>query len=135
MNLQDIRKYYEYPVHLTAATCRASNSAPRTPSNPAATAIHKFCLARLQFGEMAEQAVGCGPLGNKRAVFCCRIPRPEEVSVQPTPKTSWECVICAFHELKGRGEHQRPRLHFTRRTALTSSRAFSFGLQIPQDLD
>ena len=49
MNLQDIRKYYEYPVidccNLSGVEYRAENTL-----EPGGDAIHKFCLARLQFG-------------------------------------------------------------------------------------
>ena len=87
MNLQDIRKYYEYPVidccNLQGVEFRAENTL-----EPGGDAIHKFCLARLQFGEMAEQAIYCGPLSNKRAVFVVEY-TARKASAQKTPKTSW----------------------------------------------
>ena len=68
MNLQNIRKYYEYPVidccNLQGVEFRAENTL-----EPGGDAIHKFCLARLQFGLMSEPTVACGPLSNKRATF------------------------------------------------------------------
>ena len=94
MNLQDIRKYYEYPVidccNLQGVEFRAENTL-----EPGGDAIHKFCLARLQFGEMAEQAVGCGPLGNKRAVFVVEYHGPKGIGPADA-QDFMECVICAI---------------------------------------
>ena len=124
MNLQDIRKYYEYPVidccNLQGVEFRAENTL-----EPGGDAIHKFCLARLQFGEMAEQAVGLRPPRQQTCSIRCRIPRSERYRPKADAQDFMECVICAFHELQRslllcpcRGEHQRPRLHFTRRPPL-----------------
>ena len=132
MNLQDIRKYYEYPVidccNLQRVEFRAENTL-----EPGGDAIHKFCLARLQFGEMAEQAVGCGPLGNKRAVFVVEYYGPKGIGPADA-QDFMECVICAFHELKGVVSINGPDF-----TSLDDRPYFfarvSFGLQIPQDLD
>ena len=134
MNLQDIRKYYEYPVidccNLQRVEFRAENTL-----EPGGDAIHKFCLARLQFGDMAERAVGadCGPLSNKRAVFIVEYHGPKGIGPADA-QDFMECVICKFHDLKGVVNIIGPTF-----TSLDDRPYFfasvSFGLQIPQELD
>ena len=116
MNLQDIRKYYEYPVidccNLQGVEFRAENTL-----EPGGDAIHKFCLARLQFGEMAEQAVGLRPPRQQTCSIRCRIPRPERYRSSRCPRLYGVRHLCV-PRTERRGEHQRPRLHFTRRPPL-----------------
>ena len=49
---------------------------------------------------MAEQAVGCGPIGNKRAVFVVEYYGPKGIGPADA-QDFMECIICEFHELKG----------------------------------
>ena len=131
MNLQDIRKYYEYPVidccNLSGVEYRAENTL-----EPGGDAIHKFCLARLQFGEMAEQTIACGPLSNKRGVFIVEYFGPKGIGPADA-QDFMECVICKFHELQGITSISGPDF-----TALDNVPHFfarvSFGLQIPGEL-
>ena len=131
MNLQDIRKYYEYPVidccNLSGVEYRAENTL-----EPGGDAIHKFCLARLQFGEMAEQTIACGPLSNKRGVFVVEYFGPKGIGPADA-QDFMECVICKFHELQGITNINGPDF-----TALDDRPYFfatvSFGLQIPSNL-
>ena len=114
MNLQEIRKYYEYPVidccNLQRVEFRAENTL-----EPGGDAIHKFCLARLQFGLMSEPVLACGPpshgpdnrgplnygpLSNKRATFVVEYYGPKGIGPADA-QDFMECVICKFHELKG----------------------------------
>ena len=132
MNLQNIRKYYEYPVidccNLSGVEFRAENTL-----EPGGDAIHKFCLARLQFGEMAEQTIACGPLGNIRAVFVVEYYGPKGIGPADA-QDFMECVICKFHDLKGVISINGPDF-----TSLDNRPYFfarvSFGIQVPQDLD
>ena len=132
MNLQNIRKYYEYPVidccNLGGVEFRAENTL-----EPGGDAIHKFCLARLQFGEMAEQTVACGPFSNKRAVFIVEYYGPKGIGPADA-QDFMECVICKFHDLKGITSINGPDF-----TSLNDRPYFfarvSFGVQVPQDLD
>ena len=132
MNLQDIRKYYEYPVidccNLQSVEFRAENTL-----EPGGDAIHKFCLARLQFGEMAEQTVACGPLSNKRAVFIVEYYGPKGIGPADA-QDFMECVICKFHELKGITSINGPDFTSLDDRPYFFSRV-SFGLQIPHQLD
>ena len=132
MNIQEIRKYYEYPVidccNLSGIEYRAENTL-----EPGGDAIHKFCLARLQFGEMAEQAVGCGPLSNKRAVFIVEYFGPKGIGPKDA-QDFMECVICKFHELKGIVNINGPDFGSLEDRPYFFARV-NFGLQIPQDLD
>ena len=131
MNLQDIRKYYEYPVidccNLQGVEFRAENTL-----EPGGDAIHKFCLARLQFGEMAEQTIACGPLSNKRAVFIVEYHGPKGIGPADA-QDFMECVLCKFHDLQGVVSINGPDF-----TSLDNRPYFfarvSFGLQIPGDL-
>ena len=131
MNFQEIRKYYEYPVidccNLQGVEFRAENTL-----EPGGDAIHKFCLARLQFGEMAEQTLYCGLLSNKRAVFVVEYYGPKGIGPADAQEFM-ECVICKFHELKGVVSVNGPDF-----TALDNRPYFfaraSFGLIIPAEL-
>ena len=131
MSLQDIRKYYEYPVidccNLQGVEFRAENTL-----EPGGDAVHKFCLARLQFGEMAEQTLYCGLLSNKRAVFVVEYYGPKGIGPADAQEFM-ECVICEFHELKGVVSINGPDF-----TALDGRPYFfarvSFGLLIPAEL-
>ena len=111
MNLQDIRKYYEYPVidccNLQGVEFRAENTL-----EPGGDAIHKFCLARLQFGEMAEQTIYCGPAQQQASSLRCRIPRPERYRSQGCARF-YGMRHLPFSRTQRHREHQRPRLHFT----------------------
>ena len=115
MNLQDIRKYYETPV-MDCCTQEGVEYRPRTPLLPNGDAISTFCLARLQFGEMAESTIACGPVSNKRAVFIVEYYGPKGVGPR-TLKTSWSAFL-QIPRTEGRHQHQRPRLHRTRRPPL-----------------
>ena len=134
MNLQDIRKYYEYPV-IDCCTLQRVEFRAENTLEPGGDAIHKFCLARLQFGDMAEQTVGadCGPLSNKRAVFIVEYHGPKGIGPADA-QDFMECVICKFHDLKGVVNIIGPNF-----TSLDDRPYFfasvSFGLQIPQELD
>ena len=132
MNIQQIRKYYEYPVidccNLQGVEYRAENTL-----EPGGDAYHKYCTASLQFGEMAEQTLYCGPLSNKRAAFIVEYYGPKGIGPADA-QDFMECVICRLHELKGviniAGPNFTPlddRPYFFARV--------SFGLQIPQELD
>ena len=131
MNLQDIRKYYEYPVidccNLGGVEFRAENTL-----EPGGDAIHKFCLARLQFGEMAEQTVTCGPLSNKRAVFIVEYYGPKGIGPADA-QDFMECVICRFYNLKGVISINGPDFTSLDDRPYFFSRV-SFGLQIPSNL-
>ena len=131
MSFQDIRKYYEYPVidccNLSGIEYRAENTL-----EPGGDAIHKFCLARLQFGEMAEQTIACGPLSNKRAVFIVEYYGPKGIGPADA-QDFMECILCRFHELQGVVSINGPDF-----TSLDNRPYFfarvSFGLQIPGTL-
>ena len=132
MNLQNIRKYYEYPVidccNLQGVEFRAENTL-----EPGGDAIHKFCLARLQFGLMSEPTVACGPLSNKRATFVVEYYGPKGIGPADA-QNFMECVICKLHELKGVIEISGPDFASLDNRPYFFASA-SFGLQIPQDLD
>ena len=87
MNLQDIRKYYEYPVidccNLQGVEFRAENTL-----EPGGDAIHKFCLARLQFGEMAEQTSTVARSATNAQSSLLSI-TAQKASAQRMPRTSW----------------------------------------------
>ena len=132
MNLQEIRKYYELPVidccNLQRVEYRAENTL-----EPGGDAIHKFCLARLQFGLMSESTISCGPLSNKRATFVVEYYGPKGTGPADA-QDFMECVICKFHELKGVIEISGPDFASLDNRPYFFASA-SFGLQIPQDLD
>ena len=132
MNLQEIRKYYEYPVidccNLARIEYRAENTL-----EPGGDAFHEYATARLQFGEMAEQTTGCGLLSNKRAAFIVEYFGPKGTGPADS-QDFMECVICKFHELKGVISVSGPRF-----TSLDDRPYFfasvSFGLVIPAELN
>ena len=132
MNLQDIRKYYEYPVidccNLARIEYRAENTL-----EPGGDAFHEYATARLQFGEMAEQTTGCGLRSNKRAVFIVEYYGPKGTGPADS-QDFMECVICKFHELKGVVSINGPDF-----TSLDDRPYFfarvSFGLQVPAELN
>ena len=134
MKIQEIRKYYEYPVidccNLHGVEFRAENSL-----EPGGDAYAKFCVARLQFTQMSEETVGadCGPLSNKRAVFIVEYHGPKGIGPADA-QDFMECIICKFHELKGVVRINGPDF-----TALDDRPYFfarvDFTLQIPQELD
>ncbi len=132
MNLQDIRKYYEYPVIACCNLQRVEYRAENT-LEPGGDAIHKFCLARLQFGEMSEQSIACGLLSNKRAVFIVEYYGPKGVGPADA-QDFMECVICSFHELKGVTSISGPDFAAMEDRPYFFSRV-SFGLQIPANVD
>jgi len=132
MNIQDIRKYYEYPVidccNLSGLEYRAENTL-----EPGGDAFHKFATARLQFGQMAEPTTGCGILSNKRGVFIVEYFGPKGIGPADA-QDFMECVICRFHELKGIVDINGPNFgSFDDRPYFFAS--VTFGLQIPQELD
>jgi hypothetical protein len=132
MNIQDIRKYYEYPVidccNLSRLEYRAENTL-----EPGGDAFHKFATARLQFGQMAEPTTGCGILSNKRGVFIVEYFGPKGIGPADA-QDFMECVICKFHELKGIVDINGPNFgSFDDRPYFFAS--VTFGLQIPQELD
>jgi len=132
MNLQDIRKYYEYPVidccNLARIEYRAENTL-----EPGGDAFHRYATARLQFGELAEPTIACGSYSNKRAVFIVEHYGPKGIGPAEA-QDFMECVICKFHELEGVVSVNGPNF-----TSLDDRPYFfarvSFGLQIPQELD
>ena len=134
MNIQDIRKYYEYPVidccNLWGLEYRAENSL-----EPGGDAYAKFCIARLQFGDMSEETVGadCGPLSNKRAVFIVEYYGPKGIGPADA-QNFMECIICSFHELKGVTNINGPDFTSLERRPYFFARV-SFRLQIPQNLE
>ena len=132
MDLQKIRKYYEYPVidccNLQRVEYRAENSL-----EPGGDAYAKFCLARLQFGEIAESTIGCGLESNKRAVFIVEYYGPKGIGPADA-QDFMECVICSFHELKGVVSVNGPNFTPLDNRPYFFSRV-SFGLQIPQNLE
>ena len=87
MNLQDIRKYYEYPVidccNLQGVEFRAENTL-----EPGGDAIHKFCLARLQFGEMAEQTIAAAHSATSAQSSLLSI-TARKASALKMPRISW----------------------------------------------
>ena len=118
MNLQDIRKYYEYPVidccNLQGVEFRAENTL-----EPGGDAIHKFCLARLQFGLMAEQAiVAAAPSATNAPSFVVEYYGPKGIGPADA-QDFMECVICKFHELKGVIETSTDPTSLHSTTALT----------------
>ena len=132
MNLQEIRKYYETPV-MDCCTDEGVEYRPENTLLPNGDAVSTFCLARLQFGEMAESTIACGPLSNKRAAFIVEYYGPKGVG-PGAAQTFMECVICKFHELQGVISINGPDF-----TALDDRPYFfarvSFGLQIPTELN
>jgi len=132
MKLQEIRKYYELPViqccNLAGAEYRAENTL-----EPGGDAIHKFCLARLQFGEMSERSIACGSLSNKRASFIVEYYGPKGVGPKEA-QDFMECVICSVDELKGVTSISGPSFASLDDRPYFFARV-SFGLQIPTELD
>ena len=134
MNIQDIRKYYEYPVidccNLARIEYRAENEL-----EPGGDAYHKYVTARLQFGELSEPTVSaeCGPLSNKRALFVVEYFGPKGIGPADA-QDFMECVVCNFHELKGVTQINGPTFTTLYDRPYFMARV-SFGLQIPQDLD
>lgn len=132
MSFQNIRRYYEQQV-IDCCTDAAVEYRPENTLEPGGDAADKFCLARLQFGEMAEQAIACGPLGNVRAVFIVEYYGPKGIGPADA-QDFMECVLCKFHGLKGVISINGPDF-----TALDDRPYFfaraSFGIQVPRDLD
>ena len=132
MNLQDIRKYYEYPVidccNLARIEYRAENTL-----EPGGDALAKFCLARLQFGQMSEPTIACGPFSNKRAVFVVEYYGPKGTGPADA-QDFMECIICRFHELKGVTDINGPDFTSLDDRPYFFSRV-SFGLQVPKELN
>ena len=134
MNIQDIRKYYEYPVidccNLQGVEYRAENTL-----EPGGDAYHKYCTARLQFNQISEPSISgdCGPLSNKRALFVVEYFGPKGIGPADA-QDFMECIVCAFHELKGVSNISGPVFETLERRPYFFARV-SFGLQIPQELD
>ena len=128
MNFQQTRQYYETPV---IATCTAQNVEYRAENTllPTGDAVTRFCLARLQFGSMAEAAVGCTSLANERAVFTVEYFGPKGIGPAEA-QTFMQSVICGIGELDGIISVNGPDF-----TALDDRPYFfaraSFGLQVP----
>ena len=128
MNFQKVRQYYETPV---IATCTAQSIEYRAENTllPTGDATTRFCLARLQFGEMAEPAVGCTSLANERAVFIVEYFGPKGIGPAEA-QTFMQSAICELGKLDGiisvNGPDFTPlddRPYFFARV--------SFGLQVP----
>lgn len=132
MDLQAIRRYYEYPVidccNLTGAEYRAENTL-----EPGGDAIHKFATARLQFSNLADPTIACGLLSNKSGVFIVEYFGPKGVGPAEA-QDFMECVICKFHELKGVVNISGPTFAPLEKRPYFFARV-SFGIQVPQDLD
>lgn len=132
MNFQEIRKYYETPV-IDACGLAGVTHRPENTLVPDGDATIKFCMARLQFGEMAESAIACGPFANKRAVFVVEFYGPKGVGPAEAQNFMSD-VICRIGELKGIISVNGPDF-----TALDNRPYFfasvSFGLQIPTELN
>ena len=128
MNFQQTRQYYETPV---IATCTAQSVEYRAENTllPTGDAVTRFCLARLQFGSMAEFAVGCTSLANERAVFTVEYFGPKGIGPAEA-QTFMQSVICGIGELDGIISVNGPDF-----TALDDRPYFfaraSFGLQVP----
>ena len=134
MKIQEIRKYYEYPVidccNLYRIEYRAENTL-----EPGGDAYHNFCTARLQFNDISEAAVGadCGPVMNKRALFIVEYYGPKGIG-PAAAQDFMECIICSFSELRGVSNISGPVFDSQERRPYFFSRV-SFGLQIPQNLE
>ena len=130
MNFQQTRQYYETPV---IDTCTAQSIEYRAENTllPTGDAVTRFCLARLQFGSMAEPAVGCRPFANERAVFVVEYFGPKGIGPAEA-QTFMENVICGIGELNGVVSVNGPDF-----TALDDRPYFfartSFGIQVPRN--
>ena len=133
MNLQDIRKYYEYPV-IDCCNLQGVEYPRREHPRTRRRRHPQIRLARLAVWRngMAEQAVRLRPSATSAQSSSSSSTSAQKASALQDAQDFMECVICAFHETERRGEHQRPKTSLHSTTALTSSRALSFGLQIPQ---
>lgn len=133
MDFQEIRKYYETPVTEVCddkdVTYRPENTL--VPNGDAET---EYCVARIQFGEMAEQAVGtCGPRTNKRAVFI--VEYYGQKGIGPAKAQNFMSdVMCEIGKLKGIISVNGPDFTALDETPYYFARV-SFGLQIPTELD
>ena len=124
------------PSHRLLQPCRASNSAPKTPLEPGGDAIHKFCLARLQFGDrwLSKQSEQTAALEQQASSIHCRVSRP---------KRNWPSRRPRLHGMRHLQIPRTKRRQYASTVptsphstiALTSSLASAFSLQIPQDLD
>ena len=134
MNIQEIRKYYEYPVidccNLYKIEYRAENEL-----EPGGDAYHKYVTARLQFNQLSEPLLGrdCGVTMNKRALFVVEYFGPKGIGPADA-QDFMECVVCKFTELRGISNIAGPVFDSQDRRPYFFSRV-SFGLQIPQELD
>ena len=132
MDFQEIRKYYETPV-IEVCDDKAVTYRPENTLMPDGDAVSKFCLARLQFGEMAEQALGCGPKTNKRAVFI--VEYYGQKGIGPAEAQDFMSdVMCGIGELKGVISVNGPDFTALDETPYYFARV-SFGLQIPTELN
>ena len=133
MKIQEIRKYYEYPVidccNLHGIEYRAENAL-----EPGGDAYHKYVTARLQFNQLSEAAVGasCGVVLNQRALFVVEYFGPKGIGPADA-QNFMECVVCSFTELKGVSNISGPVFDSTERRPYFFARV-SFGLQIPGNL-
>ena len=101
MNLQDIRKYYEYPVIDCCNLQGVSSSAPKTPSNRVVTRTTSFAWHVSSSGEMAEQTIACGPISATSVqLFVVEYHGPKGIGPADA-QDFMECVLCSFHDLKG----------------------------------
>ena len=132
MNFQEIRKYYETPV-VDACNLAGVTYQPENTLSPEGDAISKFCQARLQFGEMAENSISCGPVSNKRAVFSVEFFGPKGVGPAEAQNFMSD-VMCRIGELKGIVNVNGPDFTALDETPYFFARV-SFGLQIPNELD
>ena len=132
MNFQEIRKYYETPV-IDACNLAGIAYRPENTLVPNGDAITEYCMARLQFGEMAESAITCGPRTNKRAVFTVEFYGPKGVGPAEAQNFMSD-VMCRIGELKGVISVNGPDFTALDETPYYFARV-SFGLQIPVELN
>ena len=132
MNFQEIRKYYELPV-VEACNLAGVTYRPENTLAPDGDAITKYCLARLQFGEMAESAITCGPVSHKRAVFTVEFYGPKGVGPAEAQNFMSD-VMCRIGGLNGVNSVNGPDFTALDETPYYFARV-SFGLQIPIELN
>ena len=107
MDLQNIRKYYEYAIidccNLARIEYRAENTL-----EPGGDAGSSFATMRLQFTRMTEPGVGCGPESLKRAFIVVEHFSPKGIG-PAAAQDFMECVVCSLHELDGITDIDGPR--------------------------
>ena len=128
MNFQSIRQYYETPV---IAACNSQSVEYRAENTllPTGDAVTRFCLARLQFNNIADPTVGCTPLSNIGAIFIVEYFGPKGIGPAEA-QNFMTAVICSLGDLDGVVSVTGPSF-----TALDDRPYFfsqvSFGVQVP----